>query len=67
MRRSLSLGVVAAMIFFPGLGGSGCSEKAQPQPAETILDKLNSGDPEKQLEGLEEARKKYERYGGEVE
>jgi hypothetical protein len=61
-RRGLRL-VSGTLLVIASLSAAGCSdEKAepkQPDPDKAMLKKLDSEDPDKFLEGVDEAKKKY--------
>jgi hypothetical protein len=53
----LSLTLLVALLC--GAAGCGDAPKEEPSPEKKMLDKLDSDDPDKFLEGVDEAGKKY--------
>jgi hypothetical protein len=55
--------VAGALLVIASLSAAGCSdekvEPKQPDPDKAMLKKLDSEDPDKFLEGVDEAKKKY--------
>jgi hypothetical protein len=58
MKRAAWISVVSGLVMFSACGDP-APQKSDPPAEPEVLEKLDSDDPEKFLEGVDEARDKY--------